>query len=696
MHSEPTSRRRTGFRADVQALRALAVLSVVVYHLVPARLPGGYVGVDVFFVISGFLITSHLFREVSTTGRLSLSRFWARRIRRLLPASLTVLLFCAVACAIWIPDSLRQETLREIGASALYVQNWVLAANQVDYLGADFKATLVQHFWSLSLEEQFYLVWPLIILVLAFAVRRRGERSKRIALVSGLSVVFVASLVTSVSWTAHERAAAYFVTPTRAWEFALGGLVALGVPVWHRWASGAVVARTLLSWTGVAAIVATAFLFTGATPFPGVAALVPTLGAAAIIIAAQPRAVWSPMLVGRLRPVQFLGDVSYSLYLWHWPLIILYPLVIGHAPGRLGLLGLLLLSILLAFASKKFVEDPVLAAKGFARRRWPTYALGAAAMAIVLTVSGTQYLQIQERVQAQADKVLAQASGPCFGAHALERASGCADLTGGDVTIDTAFAAHDYADTSLGNCGSGTQVESIDATPVCSFGNKGSVKTVVVIGDSHAGHWLPALQTIAAQRDWHIVSYLRSSCPFTTAPISANGSADSGCIDWQRTALTHIEALHPSLAFVASLRPFGYQFSGLQTPSDADAERGYAANLRSLTAAGIPVVVARDTPYMEINIPNCLSDSRGGSSECDRPRSQVLDDLTDPLFAAAQKAPGVGTVDLTANFCNAKTCFAVIGGVAVYRDHHHMTASYSRSLAPALTAALQKSGVAFP
>ena len=301
------SLRQTGIRPEIQALRALAVGLVVVYHLWPDAVPGGFIGVDVFFVISGFLITALLLREIERTGAVSLSAFWARRARRILPAALVTVFACGLVMAAVVPMSLWPQWLDEMRASTLYVQNWQLASDAVDYFAiAEHTPSPVQHFWSLSVEEQFYLLWPVVLLATA--------RNRR-ALVGGMAVLTVLSLAYSLFATATNPAAAYFVTPARAWEFGAGGLLAA--------AGAASRPSRLLCFAGLTAIVAGAFAFSVATPFPGWAALVPVLGAMAVIRAgAASRAL-------AVRPLQFLGDISYSLYLWHWPLIVLAPFALA-------------------------------------------------------------------------------------------------------------------------------------------------------------------------------------------------------------------------------------------------------------------------------------------------------------------------------------------------------------------------------
>lgn len=314
--------KRTRFRTDIQALRALAIAVVVLNHLWPTRLTGGYVGVDVFFVISGYLITAHLLGELARTGSIRLGRFYARRIRRLLPAALFVLAVSAVLVAIFLPYPRWLRNAAEIAASAAYVENWALAALSVDYSAANAAASVAQHYWSLSVEEQFYILWPLLILAAALGARAflRSVNAGR-TLVIFVSLVAGASLAASVLFTAAAPSAAYFATFTRAWEFGVGALIALAPATWRLRRRIA----NVLAIAGFIAILWSAFVYDDSTAFPGSAALIPVLGTAAIIAAGTRNDdLWHSAITAR-RPIQWLGNVSYSLYLWHWPLIVLAP-----------------------------------------------------------------------------------------------------------------------------------------------------------------------------------------------------------------------------------------------------------------------------------------------------------------------------------------------------------------------------------
>ncbi len=349
----PGKRGPGGFRPDVQAMRALAVSVTIVNHLWPGSpLTGGYVGVDIFFVISGFLISSQLIREIDGTGRLQLARFYARRVRRLLPAAFLVLVFVATAAYLFVPRPQWSAYGREITASALYWQNWLVATKP----GDPTLFTAVQHYWSLSVEEQFYLCWPLLLLVL-FKI------SPKIRF-TGIAVVGLASLAFSVYLTGANQYMAYLITPVRVWELALGSVVAMAgtkleLPR---------IAANLVSLTGVAAMVFAVMVFGAHSEFPGVLALVPAVGAALVIVGGtSPHRQWHTPVTSSA-PVQLVGNLSYSLYLWHWPLIVLVPYAFpgAAAGGTLSTpvgLAIVAASLALAYLSKRLVEDPI--------RFWP-------------------------------------------------------------------------------------------------------------------------------------------------------------------------------------------------------------------------------------------------------------------------------------------------------------------------------------
>lgn len=380
---------RASVRPEIQALRAVAIGCVVLYHFWPAVLPAGFVGVDVFFVVSGFLITGLLLRDAERFGRVRLREFYVRRARRILPAALVVLSACAVATLLLVPRAEWRPFLQQVLSSGLYVQNWHLARDSQIPQRADLESTPVQHFWSLSVEEQFYLVWPLLIIAaLLLATRLGGRRLAVVAAVPGVATI--ASFVHGVILTGQEHNVAYFSTLSRAWEFGVGGLLAvLPAIVGERLRR----TRALATWAGLAAIAVAALTFTDHEVFPGWIALLPVLGTAAVIWAGMPRAALSLAPVAGLRPVQWFGGISYSLYLWHWPIIMFTPYLTGRPSQAPVMVLLLVLSIVVADASKRWIEDPFRRVVPRDELRMPRarrigMASGAAIAAVVLLTSG--------------------------------------------------------------------------------------------------------------------------------------------------------------------------------------------------------------------------------------------------------------------------------------------------------------------
>jgi len=675
-----------GFRPEIQALRALAVLLVVVYHLYPNRLTGGYIGVDVFFVISGFLITSHLFSEVGRTGRVALGRFWARRIRRLLPAATLVLVSSFVAMLMFVPHALWQRTVTEIGASVLYVQNWVLAASSVDYLGADDSPTLVQHLWSLSIEEQFYVVWPLLITLALFVL---PIRSSRVKMGLALGLVFVCSLVFSVLETARSQPSAYFHTGTRAWEFAAGGLLALAPAAWTavdttRWRRQTSAAA---SWVGVALILVAGLLYTSATPFPGAYALLPVVGTLLVIAARFDGARWSANRLTVLRPFQVVGDLSYAIYLWHWPLIVVVPYALGHPLTTLDKVAILAASLLLAALSKHLVEDPVRRAPILSAKTLRSYALAATTVLVILVASTATYVTVLQTSRATAAAVAdAEDSDSCFGARAMADGSACSKPFAVPEKFDAAFWAADKG--TLGTCNS----QGIAVT-MCAFGDTTSPShTVALVGNSHAGHLVAGLEAYGREHGWKIVLMRKTGC-MGALPTSTE-STWKPCVDWSRNVDQAIMSKANGIDTVVYATNNGATEYVARTSLTArekdEVVTAIADNLGELVAAGKTVMAFGDVPGVRPEVaPECIEEHRSEYDPCATPRS-VGEEKDDFVAQAARKTPGVGYFDMLPYLCDAEKCHAMIGGATVYIDDHHLTASFSRSLGPYMGAAIDR------
>ena len=688
---------RGGIRTDIQGLRAIAVSLVLIYHVAPHSLHGGFVGVDVFFVISGFLITAHLLQHAPSTGR-DLATFWSRRIRRLLPASLLVLATSLVATRLVAPETQWANTASQTRAAALYVVNWLLARDSVDYLAAENVATPVQHFWSLSVEEQFYFVWPIAILLMVLLARRmRWQLATAVG--AGLAVVVVASLGYSIYDTATNPPEAYFVTPTRMWELGIGGLLALATAprVLGRGPEPRRPAATLsmvLCLAGLAAIAFTAVTYSGKTPFPGWQALLPVVGTALVIAAYPlPTGTATPGRLLALRPVQWLGDVSYSVYLWHWPLVVLVPYVTGHKINNLDRVAIVALTLVLAGLTKKYVEDRF-RAPGWGKPLRKPYLMGLAGMVVVVTMAGALTLEVEHRDSESQERLQSALSGnaPCLGAGALDKGQKCPEVPYSKILPAPVDAATDKSDAYADVSGSRDCFSSLPSYPQirCLRGNEDSKVRIALVGNSHAGQWLPALETVAEKRDWRIETYLASRCALSDVPQTFDTTAHSeACQAWVRRTTERLARSKPDLVVMTnriSVPAVGQSFED----SAPAYEKGYESILRTLHDAGVRVLVLRDTPAPAVPIPDCVAQKADDYAECDGTREEWLPDEPAEQAVESIGADDVRFLDLIDHICDGERCRAVTGGVITYFDGSHLTATYAHTLAPYLDAPIRR------
>ncbi len=665
----------------MQGLRAIAVLFVVLYHFWPGRLSGGYVGVDIFFVISGFLITGHLARELSSTGRVNLGQFWARRARRLLPASLLVLLFCAIVSALpfLTPTSALPAEMREIIAATFYVENWYLAFNSADYLALSGDPTTVQHYWSLSLEEQFYVIWPLLMLLAAWVAVKwfRGSRLRAAAIAIG--IVSVASFIFCVIYTMTDPAPAYFVTFGRMWQFGVGALIAL-VP---RLRVSNAALSFLLGWAGILVLLYTAVSFGRQTMFPGYMALLPTLGAAAIIAASNTERWWYPTRLLSVRPMRFTGDISYSLYLWHWPLIVIAPSVPFWGLTIYHRVALLCICFILAWLTKKFVEDPMRAWKPLTSRR-PRVTLWASLGAMILVAAtalggwAANAPAYQQGVQAIQD--VRDNPPACFGAASILDEA-CAGQAPSTILPAPGFAGADSPDEP--QC----FIQLNDSRAVsCEFGSDApDAPRVALVGDSHAYQYLATFATIADREGWSLTTYFKGACPWNTTPLATAGSFGEACTDWREGMSAALADNEFDVVFTSAISNTPYASAGYDSSFDA-AVAGYRDAWSTMTDRGIPVITVVDNPGWETDPNKCLRTH--DASECSSPRAERLPE-NDPIRDAAEDASGVTLLDFTDVYCDDDTCFPVIGGANAYRDQDHLTVTFANTLAPQITEALK-------
>ncbi len=674
--TKTTDTRATHFQPHIQGLRAIAVILVVLYHFWPGRLSGGYIGVDIFFVISGFLITGQLARELERTGRISLPAFWAKRARRLLPASLLVLLFGVMVTLVVLPLSSLVSSLKEILASALYFENWSLAAGSVDYL-ASHDATVAQHYWSLSVEEQFYIVWPLLLLAATWLAVRFFTRRRWLPIIAVVVVVSVASLILSIAYTHSNPSEAFFVTFTRGWEFGVGGILALlpRLRPTKAWLSN------LLGYGGIVIILVSAYRYNQDTQFPGTAAILPVIGAALIIVSERATHWWDAASVLAIRPARFIGDISYSVYLWHWPLIVIAPYIPGWGLDGINRVALLIASFVLGWLTKRFVEDPA--------RRWRhlttrkprvTYGFMVAGMAVIALVAGSVYAVQNPKYEAAAAELTSISSNPptCFGA--LTSATCVNPALANKVIPDAGFGNADKP--GHDNCF--VQLNESDVV-ACHFGSKAvNAPKIALIGDSHAYQYIEVMIALAKKNGWALTTYLKGACPWNTTPIGGPSIAfTDSCSTWLGNLKTTLaKAPKYDAIFVGALHSTPY------ITSSSDPTKEIAAGFVKAwqQAKGAPIVTLDDNPDFLTDPNKCLRLSP--AKDCTEARSAVLPKV-DPIAVAAQSA-GATIVDLTDKYCSSTRCFSVIGGANVYRDQDHLTVTWTMTLATVIGGELQQ------
>jgi peptidoglycan/LPS O-acetylase OafA/YrhL len=626
------------FRVDIAGLRAVAVGLVVLYHAGVPWLPGGYVGVDVFFVISGFLITGQLLRRVGGGG-LDLAAFYGRRVRRLVPAALLVVV-CTLVVSVVVLSPLRAEAMaRDAAASALYVPNVWFALSRTNYLTEPVPSPF-QQFWSLGLEEQFYLVWPLVLLV-AWRVTRGSLRAAGVA----LAVVGARSFALSLVLTPVYGPWAFLTLPTRAWEFAAGGLLAI-------WSARGARAPGILAWVGLVVIAVAGVRYDDSVQYPGYAAALPVLGSVLVVGSGG-----ATRLLGA-RPLQDLGRISYSLYLWHWPVLIGAPTLVPTMP-LWGRLALAVACVPLAALTYRYVEDPA------RRRRFPPGRTILASFLVAAVALGA----------AAAFGHRPLTSGRTAPPYTLDQPVRFTGFVPANGTPGLRQAAADLPVPSAGGCSPGP----FDAVVrVCAYGDPTARRTYVLFGDSHAAQWYSAALALADRDGARLVVVFKAGCTSVDVPRYDGATLDAFCETWRRDATAQVAALHPDLTIVGNLH---VRTDGAGERVGAD--RWVAATTRSLAALPDPrkVVVLADTPWFESSVPACAARHLEDVTVCARPRGEVLDGEWVARERAAVEGLGARYVDLSEVYC-ADVCGPYLGNLLLYRDGNHLTDTFVRTLAP--------------
>ena len=688
---------RKGFRPDIEGLRAVAVIAVVLYHAGIPGFGGGFIGVDVFFVISGFLITGLLWREVATTNTVALGRFYGARARRLLPAAATVGIATALVVAVVLPPLQARSVFLDGIACALYAGNYRFAMHGTDYLASDLPPSPFQHYWSLGVEEQFYLVWPVLIIGTAWLVHRlrAGAAARATPYAVVLVLVAAASLAAAVLWTRTSPAWAFFSLPTRAWELAAGGLVALSI---HQWRRLPLLPATIVGWGGLALIVLTCTQLGPRTPYPGTAALLPVLGTA-LVIGAGP--VTGGLGAGRVlcRPaMRAIGRVSYSWYLWHWPVLLLMPPLLGEPAGLPARLSATAVSGGLAVITLHLVENPGRFAAALRRSAKASLTVAAAASAaaacacmlllnVVPVPVGHGAAAPRANIVAVPPTTIAPAMSPEEAAvqHAFAQARDAVAVSAGLRAVPSnldpplAKAPADKAAVFVNGCvRSWREIGQVE----CATGDIASPTTVALVGDSHAAMWNPAFQHLAEQRHWRLETLAKVTCPLQDLHITSPylGREYTECEQWRAQIVNRLKAEHPRLVVLDMSRRYGADFGFTSyDPAWIDTLGRTVAQLRSIGAA---VLVLGPVPDPGSSVPTCLSGHVDDATACAPARPVAVDDGGVSAERAATTAGGGHYADLTDLFCTADRCPVIVGNTLVFRDDNHVTTEYAQLLTP--------------
>jgi len=643
---------RIRFRSDIEGLRGVAILLVIGYHAGIPGLGGGYVGVDVFFVLSGYLITGLLIGEIESTGKLDLVQFYARRARRLLPAAMVVLLATVIAGRILLSPIEQRYFANTALATALYISNAWFIRQSTDYLAADADTNPLLHTWSLAVEEQFYLCWPLLLLVVLARMRGRSPRW-RLGLV--MSVAAALSFAGALSLLRIAQPWAFFSSGTRAWEFALGGLALLFA---DRQRSASRYTHAF-GWIGLAAIAAAGVAFNRTTAFPGFAALLPVMGTALVLVAgARDESAGAPGLLS-IPGMQWFGRLSYSWYLWHWPAIVFAGAALGESSLAINVVAVIV-GLGFAMITHHVVENPVRHNRALTFRPMLTLSLAA-----TLTVCGAGISRWWRIVSSSAAEMPNQKR-----------------FTLASTELPRVYAAGCHA--------AYLQLSS----PACSFGDVNSTTTIVLFGDSHAAQWFPAVEQMAALYPMKVHSFTKSECPHPIVRIHNErlGRDYSECSQWREATLRRIVAMKPDVVLLASVHGYASLSPEPLRPSVQEWADGTRAVIKTLTDSGIRVAILRDTPRPGFDVPACLARADWVGKDASECTFVQHSELADVVYAIdrtiASEFKGVLAVDLFPVICPAGTCDVERGDTVLYRDSNHLSARFSASLATALRSAL--------
>jgi peptidoglycan/LPS O-acetylase OafA/YrhL len=673
------------FRPDVEGLRAVAVMLVVLYHAGLPHLTGGFVGVDVFFVISGFVITGLLLRERESTGSTSVLDFYARRVRRILPAG-TLVILVTVASSYLVLGALLGNNVADDGRwAAVFLSNVHFESVGTNYLAASLPPSPLQNYWSLSVEEQFYVVYPTVFLLVA-GLKTLGLRSR---LAMALGLIALVSFGLSISQTASHPLAAYFSPLTRAWELALGGLVALGTSWLRRIPTRGAV---LLTWAGLAAVVWSAFLFNAQTPYPGWRVALPVVGAASIIAGGTAATRGGTESLLGLKGFQWLGARSYSLYLWHWPILVIAAERVNKSSLSVGTnLVLVVVAVIASAITYRVIEHPI--------RRLTVRPERGVMVGLVAVISTVILLSLAIGAETGSTNLLPVV--PAANAAVVLREVALAPSI---TTVPPSIRQRGYGatyDQGAGDEGPTCQAQlGHSSETICVLGDGKAARLMVLYGDSKALMWQPAFKAIATVEHWRLVVLAKPACPAAAVTIRGVSSWGEGsttdpiCDHWHRWATAWIRRHRPSLLVVSEANYYnvpGAPGTPLHPFTPTQWQHGLEELFRSVSAPNMRTVLLGTTPilghYLDSGSPACLSDNPDNVQRCSLPTRDAVPQL-DQIERATALANQVSYIDTVPWFCSS-VCTPIIGKYEVYdATGVHVSGPWARYLRTVLAQAL--------
>lgn len=641
------------YRPEIEGIRVIAALLVAVYHIWMSQVSGG---VDVFFVVSGFLITTSLLSKYARDGYIKFGSFVFGLLKRLLPHAFVVLIFITIASYFILPEVRYFETIREIVASIFYFENWQLAITGTDYLDQHNEQSPVQHFWAMSIQGQFYIIWFIIISLSIWIFNKTKFNLKNI-FITVLAVLFVMSFIYSVYLTGVNQPWAYFDTRTRVWEFAIGGLLMVFIfkiklPM---------IISFFVGWLGLIILSTTGIIFDVGQSFPGYVALVPVLAAVLMLIAGQNPSTYGVEKALGSRPMVWLGGLSYGIYLWHWPLLIFYYEIFETTEVNLvnGLV-IILLSILLSYLTSITIEKPINNSFKQNKNILKSFKPIIGMFIVLISLVGTWYFYSENQSSIDMDLIGSEDYPGAF--VSFEEYSN-------PPAVEPIPSLSGISNDRAKPYGDGCHVSPGDSeVTVCEYGDTENYNhTVALVGGSKSTHWLPSLETFAQEENIKILNMTKSGCRFTT---SANVVED--CYEWNEDIVQTI--VEENVDLVVTL-------VDVNTQEDEVIPEGFLEQFEKLNNNNIPVLGLRDTPHFDKNIPECLNDNEMNIEECGAEKAQMYDEPSG--WERLENPPNnVHYRDYTNFICPDGFCAPIVGNVIVYIDHNHLSVTFTETMGP--------------